>query len=84
MMELEASFAGTIRTILILLIIWWVLRLLMRAGKKRGGRPPGTQWTDDPNRPKGEIRIENLKDDKRDKDQKPGGNITDADFEELK
>ncbi len=83
MMELEASFNGTLRTILILLIIWWVLRLILRSGRKSGGKI-NARWTDDPNRPKGEVRIERLKDDERDKGNKPNGTITDADFEELK
>ncbi len=82
-MELEASMGGTLRTILILLIIWFVLRLLLRAGKKRG-RPAGTRWTNDTGRPKGEVRIEKLKDDERDQGPRPGGNVSDADFEELK
>jgi hypothetical protein len=82
MMELEASFQGTLRTILILLIIWWVLRLLLRAGKKKAGPPPGSRWTNETDRPKGEVRIEQVK-QKRDNDKRSGGKVTDADFEEL-
>jgi hypothetical protein len=81
-MELEASMSGTIRTIIILLIIWWVLRLLLRAGQKR--RNVGTRWTDDPGRPKGDVRIERVREKERDKGKGPDGNVTDADFEELK
>ncbi len=75
--------SGTLRTIIILLIIWWVLRLLMRAGKQRKGAG-GMRWTNETGRPKGDVRIERLKDEKRDKDRGTGGNVTDADFEELK
>ena len=82
MMEVEASFNGTLRTILILLIIWWVLRSLLRSG--RNGARKRMNWTTGTDRRKGEVRIERLKEDKRNEAGKADGNVTDADFEELK
>ena len=69
----EASFNNTLRTIAVLLIIWWLLRLLMRARTRP--MPPG------PQRPPGDIRIE------RPPGRTPRGNdpgIIDAEFEEIK
>jgi hypothetical protein len=79
---LEASFNGTLRMIVILLIIWWVLRSLLKLGQ-RSGAPKWMSWTNDTSRPKGDIRIERLKDEKRNGGSSKG-NITDADFEEVK
>ena len=75
--------SNTLRTILILLIIWWVLRLVTRAGGKRNVRS-GTRWSDDTGRPRGDVRIERLKDERNEGGGPPRGNVTDADFEELK
>ncbi len=79
---LDASFNGTLRTIVILLIIWWVLRSLLKMGQ-RSGAPKWRNFTNGPARPKGDVRIERLNDEKRD-GGRPQGNITDADFEEVK
>ncbi|MBK8499342.1 MAG: hypothetical protein IPL52_11130 [Flavobacteriales bacterium] len=46
----EASFNNTLRTIAVLLIAWWLLRLLTRARTRPV--PPG------PQRPPGDVRIE--------------------------
>jgi hypothetical protein len=81
-MELEASFQGTLRTILVLLIIWWVLRILLRKGRAGTGRGPA-RWTNDPVRPKGDVRIERTE-ERTDRPPNKDGSITDADFEELK
>ncbi|MCB0773098.1 MAG: hypothetical protein KJZ58_13090 [Flavobacteriales bacterium] len=53
------SANGTLRTILILLIIWQLLRLWMRM--RQANRPgAGERWSDEPPRPKGDIRIERV------------------------
>lgn len=72
---------GTLQAILVLLIIWWVLRLLLRKG--RNSVASGPRWTQAEPRPKGEIRIERVK-EKPDHGKRPDDSVTDADFEELK
>lgn len=73
------SFTGTLRLILILLIIWLVLRMIMRA--RGGGQPPaGTHWAPNDGRAKGEVRIERP----ADRPPRPQGPVEDADFEEVK
>jgi hypothetical protein len=80
MTVLEASFTGTLRIILILLVIWWVLRFILRMQQPKKG---GAHRTDDTQRPKGEVRIENVPE--HDSNATPkGGSVTDADFEEIK
>ena len=80
---LEASLSGTFRTVLVLVVIWWLLRLFMRWQMTKNGnatRPP--RWTSD-TRPPGEVTIERIKDP----GQNPGTSapdVTDADFEEIK
>ncbi len=78
----EASFTGTVRIILILLCAWWVVRLIMRLNGGPG-RKRGMHMTDGPQRPKGEVNIENIPPPDR-SGAKSNGNITDADFEEIK
>jgi hypothetical protein len=70
------SASGTLRLILILLVIYLVLRVIMRS--RNNGKPPGGQWTNDASRPKGEVRIE------RPNDPRSRGNVEDADYEEIK
>ncbi|MBP8824725.1 MAG: hypothetical protein KBH07_13870 [Flavobacteriales bacterium] len=74
------SANGTLRTILILLIIWQLLRLWMKVqqGKRPGG---GTPWGAGPPRPKGEVRIERLEETGR---RTPPLDAEDADFEVIK
>lgn len=67
----EASFSGTLRVILILLVLLWAVRLLARGRAAREARGP--------HRPMGDVRIEDAR-----KGQGPGGHIVDADFEEIK
>lgn len=72
----EASLSGTIRTILILLVIWLVIRLITR------GRAGGRTGRDASERPKGHVRIER-------RDGAGGrtdaqGPVEDADFEEVR
>ncbi len=75
MME-EASFNGTVRTILVLVAIWLVARWWMRRqqatayGRPADGRKPG------------DVRIENIPTDKA--GHVPSGRIIDADYEEIK
>ncbi|MBL8001538.1 MAG: hypothetical protein JNL05_06215 [Flavobacteriales bacterium] len=74
------SAMGTLRAILVLVIVWQVLRIIARVqAERRSGAyhhaPP------DP-RSKGEVRIE-----KADRSGRPGstpGSIVDADFEEIR
>ncbi|HMN04347.1 MAG TPA: hypothetical protein PKD45_01355 [Flavobacteriales bacterium] len=75
------SANGTLRTILILLVIWQVLRLWMRLrGEAQGGAGAG-RWTMGPERPKGDIRIERVDDPRN---ARPDMLAEDADFEEIK
>ena len=80
----EASMPGTLRTILILIAVWWILRLLMKRNinKRSGGNAHSTAERPQDQRPKGEIRVENVRPDKD--SSVTNGTITDADFEEIK
>lgn len=82
----EASFNGTLRTILWLVLAWivlrWFLQFQRNAAAKRNAQQR-TQQQAGPPRAKGEVRIENIQPAKRSGD-KPGGTIIDADFEEIK
>ena len=71
---------GTLRTLLVLLIIWLLLRAWMRSRQPSGGKPPGTHWTTPDQRPKGEVRIERAEGTQRSRT----GPVEDADFEEIK
>jgi hypothetical protein len=74
------SANGTLRTILILLILWQLLRLWMRMQQKdQGGRRAG--HTTGQQRPKGDVRIEQLKEIRH---GAPPADAEDADFEEIK
>lgn len=83
---IEASFNGTLRTIMWLVLAWlvlrWVLRYQRNVAAKRNAQYPPAQQTAAP-RTKGEVRIENVPPAKRPNEQ-PGGTIIDADFEEIK
>ncbi len=81
MSVIEASFSGTVRTIGLLVLIWLVLRWVLRLQQARQ-RPPGTTTQRGPQRPKGEVRIENIANPKSAGDA-AGGTIVDADFEEI-
>ena len=76
------SANGTLRTILILLIVWQVLRLWMKVRENnRSGTPGATHWTNEQPRPKGEVRIEKLE------EVRHGPiplDVEDADFEVIK
>jgi hypothetical protein len=78
----EASLTGTLRVIAILLLVWVLLRMLRR-WRRGGGAGGKVRWVPPDQRPKGDVRIEQVKD----KDERPtskGGSVSDADFEELK
>lgn len=74
------SANGTLRTILILLIVWQLLRLWMRvqAAQREMHRRQGA---DVPRRPKGDVRIERVEDNR----YRPGPpTVEDADYELIK
>lgn len=77
----EASFNGTLRTILVLVIAWWLLRLFLRYQRTQG--PPSVHRSNEPQRPPGEVRIEKPAQDDR-PGHSGGGHVIDADFEEIK
>ena len=74
------SATGTLRLILILLIVWLLLRAWMRSRTPAQGKPPGTHWSAPDARPKGEVRIERTETTRRAQQ----GPVEDADFEEIK
>jgi hypothetical protein len=76
----EASLNGTVRTILTLVVVWWVLRLVLRY--MNGRNTPPAQRTNEPQRPQGDVRIERPSDGRS--TGRPSGTIVDADFEEIK
>ncbi len=71
------SASGTLDTILVLLIVWQILRLVVRVQER--GRVGSADQRDD--RSKGEVRIERANEAAR---RPSPGNIEDADFEEIK
>ena len=85
MTVIEASFNGTFRMILLLVLAWVVLRWFLRrqGATARGNRANTTTAPPGPLRPKGDVRIENVPPNQR-PGEKPGGTIIDADFEEIK
>jgi len=82
---IEASFNGTLRTLMWLVLAWLVLRWFLQfqrnAGARRNAQAHQHQRT--AQRSKGEVRIENVPPAKRPGGH-PGGTIIDADFEEIK
>ena len=74
------SANGTLRTLLVLVIVWLLLRAWMRSRQPSQGRPAGTHWSAPDHRPKGEVRIERTEENR----QARQGPVEDADFEELK
>jgi hypothetical protein len=73
----EASFNGTVRTILVLVALWLVVRWWMRRSANGASR----QAPRDARKP-GDVRIENTP--PRGTTNAPAGRIVDADFEEIK
>lgn len=74
----EASLNGTLRTILVLVALWWLLRMVLRY---QNGRTAGKAGG--PARPKGDVRIDDLRGPGGDR-HGSGGHITDAEYEEIK
>lgn len=74
------SANGTLRTILILLVVWQVLRLWMRSQRAKGG-PRAPQRPGEPARPKGDVRIERIGGVHH---AAPPPHAEDADFEVIK
>lgn len=77
----EASVGGTVRVILVLLLIWMVIRWLQRLRMARRGGP--VQRSHHDGRRPGDVRIEQV--------PRGGmgghahsGRVTDADYEEVK
>lgn len=75
-MVAEASFTGTVRIIIILLALLWVVRWITRRAAAYKDPPHG------PQRPKGEVRIERTPGSPA--GNGPRGTIIDADYEEIK
>lgn len=73
------SANGTLRTILVLLIIWLVLRMVMRLQRER--QRPGGRRAEHDGRSPGEVRIERPEEDTR---SRGGGNVIDVDHEEIR
>jgi len=69
------SATGTLDTILILIIVWQILRLFVRA-QEHGGTISGSS----DNRSQGEVRIERANDERR---SGRDAHVQDADFEEI-
>ncbi|HEY0976301.1 MAG TPA: hypothetical protein VGE21_02430 [Flavobacteriales bacterium] len=72
---------GTLRTILVLLIIWLLLRMWARSQRPSGPASPRSGWAPPQQRPKGEVRIERIEDTAP---HRPPAHAEDADFEEIK
>lgn len=78
------SANGTLRTILILLILWQLLRIWSQS--RRAQQPGPRHWTDGPPRRRGEVRIEQAPPSARRNEARPGTTprVEDADFEEIR
>lgn len=76
------SATGTLRIILVLVVLWLALRLVLRMQQARQGRPPGTHWAARDERPQGDVRVERA--DDRHGARPGGGRIEDADYEEIR
>jgi hypothetical protein len=79
MTVLEASFTGTMRTILVLVALWWLLRMLLRYQQQR---TPPVHRNHERARPAGEVRIERPGDPAA-PGSRTGTTIIDAEFEEI-
>lgn len=80
MSVVEASFSGTFRTILVLSILWFVIRLFIRHGQ----RSTDGSATRAPRRPHGEVRLEDAPTRTEASGLRPNAVIIDADYEEVK
>ncbi len=86
MTVIEASFNGTLRTIGLLVIAWWLLRWYLRFQRTRtngaAGGPSVHAHRTGPQRPPGDVRIEPVPPSNA-PGGRNGGTIIDADFEEI-
>lgn len=86
MTAIEASLSGTFRTILVLVIVWWLLRffLRMQAARRAGSTFSNPSAANDRRAP-GEVRIEQAVSNGRPRQAgRSGPDIIDVDFEEVK
>ncbi len=86
MTAIEASLSGTFRTILVLVIVWWLLRffLRMQAARRAGSTFSDPSAANDRRAP-GEVRIEQTPLNGRPRQGgRSGPDIIDVDFEEVK
>lgn len=81
MEPVEASVTGTLRIIALLILVWAILRMI-RNRSAAPGPPKGTNWAAPEQRPKGDVRIERVKEAPKGGDR-DSGSVTDADFEEV-
>lgn len=72
---------SALRTVLVLLIIWLVLRMIDRARKPAPQGQRRTNWASPDDRRRGEVRIERTQEPTQ---HRPPGDVEDADFEEIK
>lgn len=75
------SATGTLRLILILLILWMLLRMVVRARQGEAAGRKDTRWARDEQRPRGEVRIERAGEERRERGRGP---VEDVDFEEIR
>ena len=85
MSVVEASFSGTFRTIVVLSILWFVLRLLIRRGQRSSNGVNGSS-TSEQRRPTGDVRLEDgpTPSGQSASGIRPNEVIIDADYEEVK
>jgi hypothetical protein len=76
---IEASFSGTFRTILVLVLVWWALRYLLGLQARRRSPNQGHP----PRHTPGRVTVERSSADARGRSGQ-GPVIVDADFEEIK
>ena len=73
---------GALRTILVLVIIWLLLRMWNRSRTPAAGPGPRRSWPGpEAPRPRGEVRIEQVEPSRP---HRPTTDAEDADFEEIK
>jgi hypothetical protein len=73
---------GSLRVILVLLIVWQVLRIFSRVQQQRRGDQAGPHRVSPDGRTKGEVRIERV--DPASRSGQRTGPVEDADFEEIR
>jgi hypothetical protein len=74
------SASGTLDTILLLIIVWQVLRLILRLNARHSGSD-GQHSSSEPLRPKGDVRIERVEEPRHGVSPP---HVEDAEFEEIR